>query len=99
MSNSIEVLGNNRLKRYCKLLEDGDLEVNYEVDGGDYGPDQETILVISKEEFPAIIARYGYDPATSILEALEKLSASGRGDKFIQELWDKTIPLKSKFVF
>jgi hypothetical protein len=99
MSEGVRLLGSGNRARFVKLLEDGDMEINYEVYGGVSGPDQETILVVSQDEFAAIKNRYGFDESISVLEALFALSASGRGDEFINDLSDGTIPLKSKFVF
>ena len=99
MSEGIRLIGSRNRARFIKLLEDGDMEINYEVYGGVSGPDQETILVVSKNEFAAIKIRYGFDDSIPILEALLELSSRDRGDEFINDLFDGTIPLKSKFVF
>ena len=93
------LIGSGNRARFIKILEDGDMEINYEVYGASSSPDQETILVVSQAEFAAIKNRYGFNESVSILDALAELSASGRGDEFINDLFDGTIPLKSKFVF
>jgi len=54
---------------------------------------------VSQAEFAAIKNHYRFDESVSILDALAELSASGRGDEFINDLFDGTIPLKSRFVF
>ena len=99
MSVGVRLIGSGNRARFIKILEDGDMEINYEVYGAASGPDQETILVVSQAEFAAIKNRYGFNESVSILDALAELSASGRGDEFINDLFDGTIPLKSKFVF
>lgn len=99
MSGGVRLIGSGNRARFVKLLEDGDMEINYEVYGAASGPDQETILVVSQDEFAAMKNRYGFDASVSILDALAELSTSGRGDEFINELFDGTIPLKSKFVY
>ena len=76
------------------------MQVNWEVYGdGEGARDMETILVVSREEFDAIKARFGFTIETPILEAVTAISESGRGDQFINELFDGTIPLKEKFVY
>ena len=99
MSVGVRLIGSGNRARFIKILEDGDMEINYEVYGAASGPDQETILIVSQAEFTAIKNHYGFDESVSILDALAELSAGGRGDEFINDLFDGTIPLKSKFVF
>lgn len=99
MSKGVRLIGSGNRARFIKILEDGDMEINYEVYGAASGPDQETILVVSQAEFAAIKNHYRFDESVSILDALAELSASGRGDEFINDLFDGTIPLKSRFVF
>ena len=100
MSDEIKLVGASKRERYIKLLDDGDMQVNWEVYGdGEGARDMETILVVSKEEFGAIKARFGFTIETPILEAVTAISESGRGDQFINELFDGTIPLKEKFVY
>ena len=100
MSDEIKLVGASKRERYIKLLDDGDMQVNWEVYGdGEGARDMETILVVSREEFDAIKARFGFTIETPILEAVTAISESGRGDQFINELFDGTIPLKEKFVY
>ena len=99
MSVGVRLIGSGNRARFIKILDDGDMEINYEVYGAASGPDQETILVVSQAEFAAIKNRYGFDKSISVLDALAQLSANGRGNEFINDLFDGTIPLKSKFVF
>ena len=99
MSKGVRLIGSGNRARFIKILEDGDMEITYEVYGAASGPDQETILVVSQDEFATIKIHYGFDASVSILDALAELSASGRGDEFINDLLDGTIPLKSKFVY
>ena len=100
MSAEIKLVGASKRERYIKLLDAGDMSINWEVYGdGDGARDMETILVVSQEEFDAIKARFGFAIETPILEALAAISETGRGDQFIKELFDGTIPLKEKFVF
>jgi len=100
MSDEIKLVGASKRERYIKLLDDGDMQVNWEAYGdGEGARDMETILVVSREEFDAIKARFGFTIETPILEAVTAISESGRGDQFINELFDGTIPLKEKFVY
>ena len=100
MSNAIELKGAGGRQRYIDINENGDMHINWEVYGdGDGGRDMETDLIISKDEFPVIRARYGFANSVPLLDALIEISVSGRGDQFIQELFDGTIPLKEKYVF
>ena len=100
MSDEIKLVGASKRERYIKLLDDGDMQINWEVYGdGEGARDMETILVVSREEFDAIKARFGFTIETPILEAVTAISESGRGDQFINELFDGTIPLKEKFVY
>ena len=99
MSEGVRLIGSGNRARFIKLKDNGDMEINYEVYGGVSGPDQETILVVSQDEFGAIKIHYGFDNSIPILEALLELSSRGRGDEFINHLCDGTIPLMSKFVF
>ena len=100
MSKEIEVIGASKRNRFIKILDDGDMEINWEVYGdGDGARDMETILVVSKDEFADILIRYGFPNTTPILDALAEFSKSNRGDQFIDDLYNGTIPLKSKFVY
>jgi len=100
MSDEIRLIGASKRERHIKLLEDGNMQINWEVYGdGDGARDMETILVVAEAEFPAIKMRYGFPLDTPVLEAVAEISKSGRGDQFINELYDGTIPIKEKFVF
>ena len=100
MSDEIKLVGASKRERYIKLLEGGDMHINWEVYGdGDGARDMETILVVSSGEFDEIKLRFGFSIDTPILEALTSISESGRGDQLINELFDGTIPLKEKFVY
>ena len=100
MSKAIELIGASGRQRFIDINEQGDMHINWEVYGdGDGGRDMETDLIISKDEFPVILARYGFADSVPLLEALREISESGRGDQFITELFDGTIPLKEKYVY
>ena len=100
MNKAIELTGASGRQRFIDINENGDMHINWEVYGdGDGGRDMETDLIISKDEFPGILMRYGFADSVPLLDALIEISVSGRGDQFIQELFDGTIPLKEKYVF
>ena len=100
MSNEIKLVGTSRRERFIKILENGDMHINWEVYGdGDGARDMETDLIISKDAISAIKARYGFSDEVQLLQVLAGISTTGRGDQFITELFDGTIPLKEKYVF
>jgi hypothetical protein len=100
MSDEIRLVGASKRERFIKLLDDGNMQINWEVYGdGDGGRDMETILVVSEAEFDAMKLRFGFSADIPILAAIAEISTSGRGDQFIKELFDGTIPLKEKFVY
>ena len=100
MSKAIELIGASGRERFIDINENGDMHINWEVYGdGDGGRDMETDLIISKDEFSGILVHYGFADSVPLLDAIIEISVSGRGDQFIQELFDGTIPLKEKYVF
>ena len=66
-----------RFEYFARDENEGDYEFNHSVDPG---------------EFQQISERFDLDPATPILESLEQISASGRGQEFQDLLTHKQIP-------
>ena len=99
MSQDLKLSGASGRERFIHLLADGDLNINWEIYSSGDSMGQETTLVIAREEFGAINLRYGFSANTPIMEVLKDISDSGRGDQFMDELYDGTIPLKEKFVY
>ena len=100
MEYELKITGRSNRSRYLKIDDNGDLYVNWEIYGdGPDGIDMETILIVSKSEFPNIKKRYGFPESEPLLEVLYSMSEQGRADQFIDELFDGTIPLKDKFVY
>jgi hypothetical protein len=100
MNHELEIVGKSKRSRFVKIDDDGNLIVNWEIYGdGNGGRDMETTLIVSASEFPGMKNRYGYAEEIPLLEVLWDLSNVGRGDEFIDELFDGTIALKEKHVF
>jgi hypothetical protein len=78
---------------YASLTSEGKLFLQFEYFARDENEgDYEFNQAVGPEEFPEIAQRFGFDPATPILENLKQLSASGRGQEFQDLLTHQKIP-------
>ena len=78
---------------YESLTSEGKLRLQFEYFARDeIEGDYEFNHTVEPEEFPKIAQRFGLDPATSILENIRQISASGRGQDLKDLLTNKEIP-------
>ena len=78
---------------YASLTSEGKLRLQFEYFARDDNEgDYEFNHTVDPEEFAKIAQRFGLDPAAPILETLDQISASGRGQEFQDLLTNKEIP-------
>jgi len=78
---------------YASLTSEGKLRLQFEYFARDDNEgDYEFNHTVEPEEFSKIAPRFGLDPAAPILETLDQISASGRGQEFQDLLTNKEIP-------
>ncbi len=78
---------------YASLTSEGKFRLQFEYFASDDNEgDYEFNHTVEPEEFSKIAQRFGLDPATPILENLDQISASGRGQEFQDLLTDREIP-------
>jgi hypothetical protein len=78
---------------YVSLTSEGKLRLQFEYFARDeIEGDYEFNHTVEPEEFPKIAQRFGLDPATSNLENIRQISASGRGQDLKDLLTNKEIP-------
>ena len=53
--------------------------------------DYEVIQTVSPEDFASIAKKFGLDPGANILDMIEQISDSGRGEEFVDALNNKEI--------
>jgi hypothetical protein len=77
----------------ASMTSEGKLRLQFEYFArDDYEGDYDFNHTVEPEEFPKIAQRFGLDSATPILENLDQISASGRGQEFQDLLTNKEIP-------
>ena len=78
---------------YASLTSEGKLRLQFEYFArDDHEGDYEFNHTVEPEEFSKIAQRFEFDPAAPILENLDQISASGRGQEFQDLLTNKEIP-------
>ncbi len=78
---------------YACLTSEGKLRLEFEYFARDENEgDYEFNHTVKPEEFPKIAERFDLDPALLILENLNQISLSGRGQEFKDLLANKDIP-------
>jgi len=78
---------------YALITSEGKLRLQFEYFASDDNEgDYEFNHTVEPEEFPKIAQRFGLDPAKPILENLNQISASGRGQEFQDLLTHQSIP-------
>ncbi len=78
---------------YASLTSEGKLRLQFEYFARDDNEgDYEFNHTVGPEEFPKIAERFGFDPATPILENLKLISATSRGQEFQDLLTHQKIP-------
>ena len=90
----ITILGNQGEPiLYAWITSEGKLRLEFEYLARDENEgDYEFNHTVKPEEFPKIAERFGLDPALPILENLNQVSLSGRGQEFKDLLTNKDIP-------
>ena len=93
MSNITIVGDDGNSILYASMTSEGKLRLQFEYFARDENEgDYEFNHTVEPEEFSKIAQRFGLDPATPILENLDQISASGRGQEFQDLLTNKEIP-------
>jgi hypothetical protein len=78
---------------YASMTSAGKLFLQFEYFARDNNEgDYEFNHTVGTEEFAVIAQRFGLDPTTSILQNLEQISETGRGQEFQDLLTHKEIP-------